>query len=87
MANKVITQSGNIISIVYNDQSTECVEKCAKMAFSKLNVYSVKLTNENMVELYVNGDTVCLSISCVDTIAGAAPSDIGDLYNKIVALL
>jgi hypothetical protein len=92
MANVVITTTANRINVVFNDASSEV--GMDKGSWRKDHVLHVQLKTDH-VEVQMDGsehrwevvDAAASNYLVIDTIDGAGPTSLSDLYDKLIAML
>lgn len=92
MPNTVITSTVNSISFVYNDDSSITGKTKSTLRMSK--VVELKLGADYVQLIVLGGHTKNMSHAVntknfllVDSVVGAAPVSLSDLYNKLLAII
>lgn len=93
MANTVITSTTNSIKVVFNDDSSKV--GIDKGTWNKGSIIAFKLhsdhvsaeTNDSVGRWIVDDGTNSIGALIIDTIDGASPSSLSDLYDKLIALI
>lgn len=92
MAKTVITSTTNSIKVVFNDDST--LVGMDKGTWVKANIDAFHLNSDHIEVIADNGArwivsnaTNSINALAVDTVDGAAPTSLSDLYDKLVALI
>lgn len=90
MANTIITSTANSIKVVFNDDSAKV--EMTKGTWRKADIRAIELYASNVnVRTFDGGDLAVHNSSSVflivDTVDGASPSSLSDLYDKLIALI
>lgn len=93
MPNTVVTSTTNSVKVVFNDDSSK-TGGINKSCFNKSDIEYFRL-NGNHIEV-IAGDSarwICsdttnsINALIIDSVDGASPSSLSDLYDKLIALI
>lgn len=93
MPNTVVTSTTNSIKVVFNDDSSKVgIDKGTwnKSAVTSFKLYTDHVSAETIDAVgrwIVDDGTNSIGALIIDSVDGASPSSLSDLYDKLVALI